>query len=105
MVDQTYTSLDAVDSFVSQTIFPFPFQAFSTSSIWYAILDFGTNYCNLRNLLDGTGLSNSIGQNLLSFFNCIFRYFVQGAMVKRLAQWLVKQHDPVTIPALSKCFF
>jgi hypothetical protein len=35
--------------------------AFSTSSIWYAILDFGTNYCNLRNLLDGTGLSNSLG--------------------------------------------
>jgi len=27
--------------------------AFSTSSIWYAVLDFGTNYCNLRNLLDG----------------------------------------------------
>jgi len=29
--------------------------AFSTSSIWYAVLDFGTNYCNLRNLLDGAG--------------------------------------------------
>lgn len=31
--------------------------AFSTSDLWYAVLDFGTNYCNLRNLLDGTGLT------------------------------------------------
>jgi len=35
--------------------------AFSTSDTWYAILDSGTNYCNLRNLLDGTGLSGSDG--------------------------------------------
>jgi len=35
--------------------------AFSTSDTWYAILDFSTNYCNLRNLLDGTGLSSSDG--------------------------------------------
>jgi len=33
----------------------------SDSDTWYAILDFGTNYCNLRNLLDGTGLSASEG--------------------------------------------
>ena len=33
------------------------FQAFSSSDLWYARLDYGTNYCNLRNLLDGTGLS------------------------------------------------
>ncbi len=25
---------------------------------WYAVLDFGTNYCNLRNLADGSGLSS-----------------------------------------------
>ena len=38
------------------------FQAFSTSGTWYAILDSGTNYCNLRNLLDGTGMSNALGK-------------------------------------------
>lgn len=32
-------------------------QASSSSSVWYAYLDFGTNYCNLRNLVDGSGLS------------------------------------------------
>ena len=36
-------------------------QAYSTSDLWYAVLDWGTNYCNLRNLLDGTGLSDSDG--------------------------------------------
>jgi len=35
--------------------------AYSRSDLWYAILDFGTNYCNLRNLLDGTGLSGTDG--------------------------------------------
>jgi hypothetical protein len=34
---------------------------FSTSQTWYAVLDWGTNYCNLRNLLDGSELSNSNG--------------------------------------------
>lgn len=36
-------------------------EAFSSSDLWYAYLDFGTNYCNLRNLLDGTGLSVTEG--------------------------------------------
>lgn len=36
-------------------------QAFSSSRIWYALMDLGTNYCNLRNLIDGTGLSRSSG--------------------------------------------
>jgi len=27
----------------------------SSSSTWYAVLDMGTNYCNLRNILDGAG--------------------------------------------------
>merc|ERR1711963_771513 len=36
-------------------------KGFSSSSLWYAILDMGTNYCNLRNLLDGTGLSSNEG--------------------------------------------
>ena len=26
---------------------------FSTSETWYAVLDYGTNYCNLHNLLTG----------------------------------------------------
>ncbi|XP_014677259.1 PREDICTED: uncharacterized protein LOC106817126 [Priapulus caudatus] len=29
---------------------------FSTSETWYAVLDSGTNYCNLHNLITGTGL-------------------------------------------------
>merc|ERR1712107_563558 len=29
----------------------------STSRTWYAVLDLGTNSCNLRNLVDGSGLS------------------------------------------------
>jgi len=32
--------------------------AFSTSRLWYAFLDFGTNYCNSHNLVVGTGLQN-----------------------------------------------
>lgn len=31
---------------------------FSKSKVWYAVLDYGTNYCNMRNLIDGTGLSD-----------------------------------------------
>merc|ERR1712061_68130 len=33
----------------------------SSSQTWYAVLDKGTNYCNLRNLIDGTGLSSGSG--------------------------------------------
>ena len=32
---------------------------YSTSETWYAVLDYGTNYCNLRNLADATGLKFS----------------------------------------------
>ena len=39
----------------------FCFQGYSTSDLWYAILDMGTNYCNIRNLMDGTGMSASNG--------------------------------------------
>jgi len=28
-------------------------KGYSSSDLWYAVLDFGTNFCNLRNLLDG----------------------------------------------------
>lgn len=33
----------------------------SRSNVWYALLDFGTNYCNLHNLVVGSGLSNVTG--------------------------------------------
>jgi len=33
----------------------------SSSQTWYAVLDKGTNYCNLRNLIDGSGLSSVNG--------------------------------------------
>merc|ERR1712122_460839 len=35
--------------------------AFSSSDLWYAILDYGTNYCNLENLLTGAGLDQIPG--------------------------------------------
>ncbi|KAF0305743.1 hypothetical protein FJT64_002495 [Amphibalanus amphitrite] len=34
---------------------------FSTSETFYAVLDMSTNYCNLRNLLAGSGLDRSNG--------------------------------------------
>lgn len=34
-------------------------EAFSTSETWYAYLDYGTNYCNLRNLADGAGITSA----------------------------------------------
>ncbi|CAH1257300.1 Hypp1812 [Branchiostoma lanceolatum] len=34
-------------------------QAHSTSETWYAYLDYSTNYCNLRNLAEGAGLTES----------------------------------------------
>ena len=32
------------------------FQGYSRSETWYAVLDYGTNYCNLHNLITGTTL-------------------------------------------------
>ncbi|XP_066579424.1 uncharacterized protein LOC136769633 isoform X2 [Amia ocellicauda] len=32
--------------------------ALSVSEAWYAIIDYGTNYCNLFNLIEGSGLTN-----------------------------------------------
>ena len=34
-------------------------RSFSKSTIWYAILDDGTNRCNLENLVGPTGLTHS----------------------------------------------
>ncbi|CAH3154514.1 unnamed protein product [Pocillopora meandrina] len=31
-------------------------EGYSTSETWYAVLDYGTNYCNLHNLITGAGL-------------------------------------------------
>ncbi|XP_064614190.1 uncharacterized protein LOC135477906 [Liolophura sinensis] len=36
-------------------------EGFSTSQIWYAVLDYGTNYCNLHNLVTGAGLDATPG--------------------------------------------
>lgn len=33
-------------------------KAKSGSRAWYVMFDYGTNYCNLRNLVDGAGLVN-----------------------------------------------
>ncbi|XP_064410820.1 uncharacterized protein LOC135355128 isoform X2 [Latimeria chalumnae] len=34
---------------------------FSISELWYAIFDFSTNYCNLHNLVEGSGLDKVPG--------------------------------------------
>ncbi|KAK6166523.1 hypothetical protein SNE40_023189 [Patella caerulea] len=34
---------------------------YSTSETWYAVLDYGTNYCNLNNLITGSGLDKMAG--------------------------------------------
>ncbi|XP_069108565.1 uncharacterized protein [Argopecten irradians] len=36
-------------------------EGYSRSETWYAYLDFGTNYCNMNNLLTGSGLSTVAG--------------------------------------------
>ena len=36
-------------------------KGFSTSETWYALLDYGTNYCNLNNLITGAGLDKVTG--------------------------------------------
>ncbi|KAK3611300.1 hypothetical protein CHS0354_015714 [Potamilus streckersoni] len=33
----------------------------SRSEIWYAVLDYGTNYCNMHNLITGSGLDKVSG--------------------------------------------
>ena len=35
-------------------------EGYSRSRVWYAIRDFGTNYCNLRNLIHGADLDQSV---------------------------------------------
>merc|ERR1711860_435207 len=36
-------------------------KGYSRSETWYAYLDFGTNYCNMKNLLSGSGLDKTDG--------------------------------------------
>ncbi|KXJ28282.1 uncharacterized protein LOC110254661 [Exaiptasia diaphana] len=36
-------------------------EGFSTSEVWYAVLDYGTNYCNLHNLITGSKLDKAAG--------------------------------------------
>lgn len=33
-------------------------QGMSSSAAWYAVFDFGVNFCNLKNLIYGTELDN-----------------------------------------------
>lgn len=44
---------------------------FSVSEVWYAVFDYGTNYCNLHNLIEGSGLDKVSGYSeSTSNFNC-----------------------------------
>jgi len=47
--------VDDVSFKFSQTGANCKVEGYSTSQTWYAVLDFGTNYCNMRNLIDGAG--------------------------------------------------
>ncbi|XP_069772733.1 uncharacterized protein [Narcine bancroftii] len=46
------SSLDKSFCFVS---------GFSISELWYAVFDYGTNYCNLHNLIEGSALDKVSG--------------------------------------------
>ncbi|XP_045916660.1 uncharacterized protein LOC123977753 [Micropterus dolomieu] len=48
--------------------------AMSISETWYAIKDHGTNYCNLYNLMEGSGLTEARGyKEVTSDFLCTQR--------------------------------
>ncbi|TRY85048.1 hypothetical protein DNTS_009548 [Danionella cerebrum] len=48
--------------------------AMSVSETWYAIKDHGTNYCNLYNLMEGSGLTEAPGyKEITSDFLCTQR--------------------------------
>uniref|UniRef100_A0A6Q2Y4C9 Uncharacterized protein n=1 Tax=Esox lucius TaxID=8010 RepID=A0A6Q2Y4C9_ESOLU len=48
--------------------------AMSVSENWYAIKDHGTNYCNLYNLMEGSGLTDAPGyKEITSDFLCTQR--------------------------------
>ncbi|KAJ0022711.1 hypothetical protein NQD34_014845 [Periophthalmus magnuspinnatus] len=48
--------------------------AMSISQTWYAIKDHGTNYCNLYNLMEGSGLTEARGyREMTSDFMCTQR--------------------------------
>ncbi|KAF0028413.1 hypothetical protein F2P81_019500 [Scophthalmus maximus] len=48
--------------------------AMSVSESWYAIKDHGTNYCNLYNLMEGSGLTEARGyKEVTSDFQCTQR--------------------------------
>ncbi|XP_034001099.1 uncharacterized protein LOC117494343 [Trematomus bernacchii] len=49
--------------------------AMSVSETWYAMKDHGTNYCNLYNLIEGSGLTEARGyREVTSDFLCTQRY-------------------------------
>ena len=39
-------------------------QGYSTSEVWYAVLDNGTNYCNLHNLITGKFAQDYLQNNV-----------------------------------------
>ena len=45
---------------------------YSTSETWYAVLDSGTNYCNLHNLI--TSFSNDAVENIVRFVYALGRF-------------------------------
>jgi len=47
--DMTFTFTPTSDTTCSA-------EGYSTSQLWYAVLDYGTNYCNLHNLVEGAKL-------------------------------------------------
>lgn len=40
--------------------------AYSKSQLWYAFLDSGTNYCNIHNLVEGSGLESNLTSKVTS---------------------------------------
>uniref|UniRef100_A0A671VS22 Uncharacterized protein n=1 Tax=Sparus aurata TaxID=8175 RepID=A0A671VS22_SPAAU len=50
---------DAVNVF--HLLYLLAVQGSSMSAFWYSLFDNGTNYCNLHNVIQGSGLTNAPG--------------------------------------------
>ena len=53
MITYKYTVINFILLYPVIADVPCVLQGYSRSETWYALLDYGTNYCNLHNLITG----------------------------------------------------
>jgi len=74
----------------------FFFKGSSSSDTWYAVLDFGTNYCNLNNLITGIYLYDRF---LISFIKKLHLIYSGAALDK------IKGYSETTSDSICKIIF